>query len=115
MEQLSIVPRSPQSRKGDKVGILDPFTIQRGWFVLDCSSFFVHPGSGLASALTGQVQYTVDALQLNGDSLVELRFAVTRDYSQGRVTFAFLEQRYPFVSSELTRQNLVQSILGKIK
>ncbi len=101
--------------KSDRLGILDPFGVQLGWFALDCASFYVHPGSGLAGALADEVRNTIDALQLNHDALVEVRFNVARDYSQGSVTFSFLLRRYPFVGLELQRQGLVKKIRGAIK
>ena len=102
-------------KKGDKIGILDPFSIKPGWFVLDCASFYVHPGEALQMALVGQIRYTIDTLDLNCDSLVEMRFNVTRDYSQGNINLVFLQSRYPFVGLELRRQNLVRTIIGAIK
>ncbi|HUO05017.1 MAG TPA: hypothetical protein VMU16_07440 [Candidatus Binataceae bacterium] len=97
------------------MGLLDPFSIQAGWFVLDCASFYVQPGDGLENALIGQISHTIDVLKLNSEPLVELRFEIARDYSQGNITLSFLQNRYPFVGSELARQNLVTGILGRIK
>lgn len=101
--------------KGDRVGLLDPFSIQVGWFVLDCASFYVHPGLGLGSALVGQIHHTITSLDLNCDSLVEMRFEIIREYSQGNITLDFLAARYPFIGAELQRQNLVHVIRGIIK
>jgi hypothetical protein len=101
--------------KADKIGILDPLKIRSGWFVLDCASFYVHPADELENDLVGQIQYTIDELGLNCDPLVELRYTVTRDYSFGNVTLAFLNDRYPFVGFELTRQGLATRIIGSMK
>ena len=101
--------------KANKIGILDPFTIQTGWFVLDCASFYVHPGTGLKKALVRQIEHTITALELNKKWLVNWRFNVARDYSREIVTLTFLRDRYPFLASELLRQGREKSILGTMK
>jgi hypothetical protein len=48
-------------------------------------------------------------LDLNDDELVEQRRRVVEEYARG-APLEYVEQFYPFVALELTRQNLTESI-----
>jgi len=100
--------------KSKSTGVLDPFSIPMGWFVLDFASFFVNPNSGLQAHVSGPVQHTIKALRLNDEQFVKLRYGVVKDYSNGDTTLNFLQRRYPFIAAELQRQNLVTAIIGTI-
>ena len=98
----------------DNALVLDPFTIQDGWFVLDIASSFVHSGPNLNASIDNAVAETIRILRLNDDAWVRLRFTAMRDYSRGAVTLDYLIEKYPFVAKELIRQDMTQRILGII-
>lgn len=103
------------SYKGNSVGILDPFHIQSGWFILDFANCFVKPNPHDPQVVRDQVAHTIRVLRLNSDdALVQFRFSLVRDYSKNFVTLDFLDAHYPFISVELRRQGLENSIKGTI-
>jgi hypothetical protein len=101
------------SYKADSIDVLDPFIVQPGWFVLDFATFYVVPGDGLAVVDEAAVERTIDVLRLNrDDALVQLRYSVVKEYADGDTTLNHLWRRYPFIASELIRQDRVDSIKG---
>jgi uncharacterized protein (TIGR02646 family) len=103
------------NNKGESTDVLDPFHIQSGWFVLDATTFFVKTNAGLPQNVTHAVNKTIAILQLNSNALVKLRYTVLKEYSDGHWDLDFLMRRYPFIATELARQNLIESIRGTIK
>ena len=101
--------------KGNSRGILDPCHIDAGWFVLDLSSVFVRPGSGLASAVEEAVTTTIKILGLNSNALVRTRYSVLKLYSEGTVPMEFLEDKYPFIAIELQREGMAEAIKGTVR
>jgi hypothetical protein len=94
--------------------VLDPFQVKNGWFTLDFHSFFVHPNSLEPKFTQDRISQTIAVLKLNDDNWVGMRFAIVRDYSRQYLSFAYLQERYPFIGFELLRQGLRDSILGTL-
>lgn len=92
------------SRKGIFTGILDPFEIEDGWFVLELSGLQVLPNPVLREDLRLTVQNTIDQLDLNDPECLAARAEVFDDYLVHR-NFSSLEKRCPFVAAEIRRQN----------
>jgi hypothetical protein len=96
-------------RKGVK-SILDPFTLQSGWFVLNFKSFLIFPNAMLDDAPRKEVADTIGILKLNSDDdLVNERATYFNEYASGHVTFAHLEKRAPFIAFEVERQGLLDT------
>jgi uncharacterized protein (TIGR02646 family) len=103
------------SYKGESTEVLDPFNIDDGWFTLDFANCFVKPNTTIPQPLQDQVAKTIEILKLNkDDTLVQQRFDLLRDYSKG-YPMEILEERYPFIASELKRQGLQTTIKGTIR
>ena len=101
--------------KGSSQGILDPFHIQHGWFILDFANCHVKPNPTVSHAIRTQVENTISVLRLNrDDTLVQFRFSLVRNYSNNHIDMQFLETHYPFIAVELVRQGLDKSIRGTI-
>lgn len=99
------------SYKGESTDVLDPFHILNGWFVLNLANFLVEPNTGLEPQIETAVRNTIEILRLNrDDTLVRLRFKVVREYAKGQVNFDYLTTHYPFIASELDRQNQKEAI-----
>ena len=97
-------------RKDNSLGVQDPFLVQPGWFVIDFDSFCIGCGAGLRAEDESRVRYTIQLLKLNADDeLVEQRRTVVEQYARG-MALADVERYYPFVASELKRQNLTETI-----
>lgn len=101
--------------KGESTGLLDPFNIQPGWFIIDFANCHVKPNLATSAAIQASVAHTIKILKLNiDDVLVQTRFTIVRTYSKGNCDMAFLEAYYPFIAAELKRQNLQDAIKGTI-
>lgn len=102
------------SKKGNAV-VLDPFTIDDAWFVLDFASSMVRPAKGLPTQVEAQVRNTITVLGLNDAGWVRVRFTVLRQYVLSHVAFEHLRQFYPFIARELERQALKDTIIGTMQ
>ena len=95
------------NHKGSLVGLVDPFLVQHGWFVLDFPSCFVRPGNDLSHSQREQVNTTITGLKLNADdSFVQDRSDIMVMFAQQEVTLAFLKKRRPFLAAEVVRQGI---------
>lgn len=91
------------SRKGVKA-ILDPFSMNKKWFIMDLPSMIIKPNPRLNKTEKVFAQYTLDTLKLNeDDDLVDERFDVYSDFISGEITFKVVKKNYPFLASELKR------------
>lgn len=106
-----LVSARMNSRKGTFEDVLDPFLVQRGWFVLHFFSLEVKPAPGLAAALRKQVQATIDRLKLNDRQSVDARALYFEPYARGELSFEVLARWSPFVAQELVRQGLTQQAI----
>lgn len=98
-------------RRGTSEKILDPFSIQNGWFTLEFPSLLVKPGIGLAADLIEQIYETCRILKLNDESTCKRsRMKYVANYCAGRIDFQHLESEAPFIAQELARQNLKEKI-----
>ncbi len=94
------------SRKG-KRAILDPFSLELDWFILNFGTFFVHPNPLLTESQKNKVRQTIDYLQLNGDDeMVAEREAYYKYYKSGDISLTHLEKMAPFIAYEMKRQGL---------
>ncbi len=97
-------------RKRDFEDVLDPFTLQDGWFVIDFPSFMIFPGDRLSSDEAEQVNKTVKRLRLNEDEdCIKEREKWVQDYIIGEISFSHLEKKAPFLAQELKRQELIDT------
>ena len=99
------------SRKGDSEDVIDPFEVCEGWFILDIPSCLIKPGQGLAEEIRDSVNTTIDVLGLNSDErLVEERCRLLVNLADGNITLKYLESHYPFLSTEVRRQQVHGSL-----
>ena len=92
------------SRKGRFDDVLDPVGLEPGTFVLDLVSMKALPGKDLEGDRLIEAQDTIRRLGLASDDYASALGDYYEAYSTGEVTFAFLEERAPFLASELCRQ-----------
>ena len=92
--------------KDDNQDVLDPFTLQPGWFHLNFTTFLIQPNPAILLADRARVSATISRLRLNADSrYVNERLQIVRAYCLGSATFDQLLRTYPFIASEMTRQD----------
>lgn len=94
------------NNKSNSNQVLDPFHIQTGWFVLDIATLWVTPEPTLQKAVFEAVETTIKVLRLNDDDWVQMRFEILRQYRDRECTIGFLQRYYPFMASEITRQQV---------
>jgi hypothetical protein len=98
------------SRKGSHQDILDPFTLEADWFILDFPSLQVKPNPKLSDSQANLVMATRKRLGLNDDLCVQSRLRWIQTFCNGDIDFAYLKRNAPFIAYELERQNLVDKI-----
>lgn len=97
--------------KGDN-DILDPFQIERDWFILDFPSLQVMANHNLLCEYERiLVNHTIYHLKLNDEYFIKDRLAWIRLYIEN-LDFSFIEQLAPFIAYELRRQHLEEDIIG---
>lgn len=103
-------PRANQF-KGTQDGILDPFLIEEGLFVLNFPSCLVSVREELAPELAAKAEYTIDILKLNDDDyLVQRRVDLVKAYVDGDISRRYLHRMNPFIFDEINRQGLWDSL-----
>ncbi|MDR0637444.1 MAG: hypothetical protein LBG27_00840 [Spirochaetaceae bacterium] len=96
--------------KGNNTGLIDPFEVKTGWFVLDVPSCYIKPWTALSGDSKKKVQYTIEILKLNSNERTNKRHGIIQDYISNNITFDFLRRRYPYIACELERQSLRENI-----
>ncbi|GCE14345.1 hypothetical protein [Tengunoibacter tsumagoiensis] len=94
------------SRKGVNEEILDPFTIQDGWFTLHFPSLQLKPGEVLTQEEAYKVERTIRILKLNDMTCINGRKSWLIPYLKG-APLSFMEEKAPFLAEELKRQKLL--------
>lgn len=94
-------------RKGISEEVLDPFTLQDGWFTILFPSLLLTTGKHLTKDEAKRVEQTIKILKLNDSTCVRCRRGWLQPYLQGTYGIEHLEEKAPFLASELKRQNLV--------
>lgn len=99
------------SKKNERISVLDPFLVRPGWFALEFVGYQVIVGAGLRPKIQKQVESTIQDLGLNRRPFCEARGTYAQQYldgSDGRIDFALLEREAPFVAREIRRQGLLR-------
>jgi hypothetical protein len=98
-------------RKGDSTVVLDPMSIEWGWFWIEFPSLLVKPGDDLPADVEGLVSGTIERLGLNDElTCLSSRLRYTRDYCRRCVNWELMQRDAPFLASEIERQGLRESL-----
>ncbi|MBF0399387.1 MAG: hypothetical protein HQL90_01315 [Magnetococcales bacterium] len=88
--------------------VLDPFTLQGGWFHLDLLvDGRIFPNPALSPADQGQVTNTIHRLGLNDPVHKKMRMRHFQEYIQHHFTADYFKKISPFVWLEADRQGLL--------
>lgn len=92
-------------RKKDQEGILDPFLVENGWFVIEFPALIVKPAAGLSKQRQERIRYTCEVLGLNDEgTCMMMRQQFVTDYCKGEINFVHLEKRAPFLALQMKEQ-----------
>lgn len=105
-ENYRLVCGTMNGRKGKFEDVLDPFTLQEGWFELHFPSLQVVPNKNLGKDEIGQVKATIKRLKLNDYICIQGRKDRLQPYLNAKYPFCYLQEIAPFLASELERWNL---------
>ena len=98
--------------KNNAQDVIDPFVLSPGWFQLNFQSFLIEPNPRLNRNDRNSVKATIERLRLNTDNdYVNERSSVIHDYCLGKMTLLQLKRRYPFIASEMSRQDFDTNFL----
>lgn len=97
-------------RKGDYQDVLDPFMLESDWFVLKFPSLQIEPNIVLSDHQARTVTNTINRLKLNDELCIQSRWRWIRDYCLNEITLDYLRRNAPFITYELQRQGLLDSI-----
>ena len=110
-ENYRLARQAINSRKGESEEVVDPFDVCDGWFTLELPSCLIKPGQGIAKEVRLAVNATINVLGLNRDErLVEERCHLLVNLADGNITLGYLERHYPFLSTEVRRQDVYDSL-----
>lgn len=99
-------------KKGNHEDVIDPFTVEDGWFQVDFDTFMVRPNPELPNTDYQRVLKTIKRLKLNDRDCVNGRIEVLRQFSRFK-NIDFLNFQAPFLARELQRQQRVEEILER--
>ena len=110
-ENYRLARQTINSRKGESEDVVDPFEVCEGWFTLELPSCLIKPGQGIGKEMRAAVNATINVLGLNRDErLVEERCRLLINLADGNITLNYLDSHYPFLSSEVCRQEAYGSL-----
>jgi hypothetical protein len=98
-------------RKGVHQDVLDPFSVQEGWFRIEFPSLLIKPAAYVSEDLKARIWSTILRLGLNEEQTCrKSRRRYVIRYCEGKFPFVHLEEEAPFIANELRRQDLVERI-----
>lgn len=92
------------SIKNNFMDVLDPFTLESGWFHLDLSDCSIFANPALTVEQRNKVQATIDRLKLDDPESREWRRSYLNAFKSGDVPSEYFKKRSPFVWLEAQRQ-----------
>lgn len=93
------------ARKRESPDVLDPATIEDGWFRLDLLTLDVRPDPELPAELRDRVEATIRRLELHRGRALEVRRRALDRFRRG-LPMEFLLEDNPYVARELIRQGV---------
>jgi hypothetical protein len=103
------------NNKGEAIGLIDPFDVQTGWFVLVLPGCDIKPCTTLDEIDSKKVDHTINVLKLNSSERTNKRYCIIQDYINNYITFDFLKRNYPYIACELERQGVRENISDYFK
>lgn len=92
--------------KNEFPDVLDPASIQDGWFQLDLDTLDVRADPTLDADLARTVNETITRLKLREERALGPRRRAMAHFRAGRASLEFLQMDHPFLAKELVRQGI---------
>ena len=92
--------------KNESPDVLDPASIEDGWFQLDAVTLHVEADPELPAELRRSVEDTIRRLKLREGRALDVRRHAMEHFRTGRANLDFLAMDHPFLAKELTRQGI---------
>lgn len=99
--------------KAAKVGLVDPFKVGRSWFAIAFPQCDVVLGDGLPPTMRAAASFTIEALHLNAEALVEGRAEMALSFCEGDVRLRFVKEYHPFLAAEIEQQGAVNGLVNE--
>jgi uncharacterized protein (TIGR02646 family) len=97
------------SRKGDWLDVIDPFSMPEQCFHLNFTNGLLTVNSSLPKVTQDVAKSTIRRLHLNRDvDLIKDRLADFQDYIDDKIHISIFQRSNPFAYSEAVRQNLLR-------
>jgi len=98
-------------RKGKSNEVLDPFSIEDGWYQLELPSCLIRSNPNLSKDERIKINKSINILGLNQDeTLVDERCSILISLALEELTIEFLRKRYPFLAFEVERQEKLSEL-----
>lgn len=114
-ENFRLASQILNRRKWTYTDVLDPFSVQSGWFYIRFPSLLIKPNPALSPDIFTSVEQTINRLRLNDELLAGSRLAWIEPYCKGEVNFDYLKHHAPFLAYEIERQGLIHSLRDIIR
>jgi len=102
------------SKKREYQDVVDPFSVEDGWFALDFPSLQVRCGVASDRPLRMGIEATINRLDLNCESFVQERWHWLEEFCRNQ-DMDSLRRHAPFIAHELVRQKLEGGICQQIR
>ena len=99
--------------KAAKVGLVDPFKVGCSWFAIAFPQCDVILGENIPHAMQTDVRFTIEALKLNSEVLVEDRAKMALEFCKGDVKLAHVKKYRPFLAVEIERQGAAKDLVDE--
>jgi hypothetical protein len=109
-DNYRLTTKETNNTKAAKTGLVDPFEVKSGWFVLVFPGCYIRPCMTLNEDDSSKVEYTINILKLNSNERSGKRYGIIQDYINDIISFDFLKRMYPYIGCELERQGLRETI-----
>jgi hypothetical protein len=114
-DNYRLTTKNMNNIKADKIGIIDPFEVQFGWFVMIFPACAVKSCNNLNERDKKKINDTICILELNSSERIEKRYGIISNYISKDISFDSLRKNYPYIAYELERQGLREKITDLFK
>lgn len=106
-KNLRLASRGMNLKKGSR-SVIDPFVLPDKAYLINFFTGRLRVNKHLPDTVQQELAATIRTLGLNDQSVIDTRTVPFSTYRKGELSSSVLARRYPFVASEMLRQNYVR-------